>query len=135
MSKEPSPNAFFRYFLSETIRSGHGQPGCFGVVIDSGATSKPIKAPHHRPVEDRCILLLHTASSWAGRHAALWLHCFCSLLLVENSSPYTRALERYSAEHCRQDNPAPLCLCRGGGQARPVWSFSPLMGWGRCAGM
>lgn len=37
-----------------------------------------------------------------------------SLLLVENSSPYTRAVERYSAEHCRQGNPAPLPVWREG---------------------
>lgn len=76
--QELSTNAFFSYLLSETIMSGHKQPVCFRAVIDSGTTSKLFKLPHHRPVEDRCILLLHTASSWAERHAALWLCCFCA---------------------------------------------------------
>lgn len=53
-----------------------------------------------------------------------------SLLLVENSSPYTRVVERFSAEQCRQGNPAPLPVIegRGEGRRRPGWSFSPLMG-------
>lgn len=41
----------------------------------------------------------------------------CLLLLVENSSPYTRALERYSAEHCMQGSPAPLPVQREEGRA------------------
>lgn len=53
--------------------SGHQQSVCFRATITSGTASKPSKPPHQRPVEDRCILSLHTASSWAERHAAVWL--------------------------------------------------------------
>lgn len=53
-------------------------------------------------VTARCIFIGRAACSSV---ATLDL---CSLLLVENSSPYTRAVETDSAEHCRQSNPAPL---------------------------
>lgn len=52
-----------------------------------------------------------------------------SLLLVENSSPYTRVVERDSAEHCRQSNPAPLPV-KGGGAGETRLEFLSFDGMG-----
>lgn len=42
----------------------------------------------------------------------------CSLLLVENTSRCTRAMESYSAEQCMQGRPAPLPVWRTGAEGQ-----------------
>lgn len=99
---------------------------------------KPSEPPHQRPVEDGCILPLHAASSWTGRHAAVWATLnLRSLLLVENSSPSTGVVERYCAERCTQGSPAPLPVQRqrggwGADKARLEFLSFDGMGGGVC---
>lgn len=86
------------------------------VCLTETATSKPSKAPHHRPVRRQmrpaAARRIFVGSEACSSRAALDL---CSLLLVENSSPYTKAVERYSAERCMQGTPTPPSLYRGRG--------------------
>lgn len=48
-------------------------PVCFRATINSGATTKPSKEPHHRKTDSRCTLHLH-----GQRHATVWLRWICA---------------------------------------------------------
>lgn len=103
----------WHFFSEKNIMSG---------PVHFSATSKPSKQPHHRKTDSRCTLHLH-----GQRHAAVWLHWICAHFCWWKTPAPTPEIFCWALQAGQPCTPP--CI-EGAGQARPGWSFSPLMGWG-----